>query len=61
VLRDITVFPPQGSQPEILRYMGLESLWKAGRDPCAAVELEIKAETPELPWRMVKFRTKIRN
>jgi len=47
---DITVFPPQGSHSEILRYME----WMAYREPMGfcvqAAELEIKAETAESPW-----------
>jgi len=50
VLRDITVFPPQGSHPEILRYMGMGGLWEADGCPYAAVEFKTKAETVELPW-----------
>jgi len=50
VLQDVTVFPPQGSHPEILRYMGMGGLWRADRGLCTAVGFEIKAETVELPW-----------
>ena len=35
VLWDVTVFPPQGSHPEILRYMGkMGGLWEADGGPC---------------------------
>jgi len=42
--------PPQGSHPEILRYMGMGGLWRVDGGPCTAAEFEIKAETVESPW-----------